>query len=354
MLNPNWMRVYDPKDIADYDKLMGTAPPVQYPFQHQILYRLLERYYRTNKGNQLHPDNPRHLTAFFDMVQRTMEELKKQVILKEDYEAQQWEEQRLRDEHPLDKLMREDELRKDSSLKKRGLKEDIDLGRFWISPLGSVMSPSKDLHHGEWMMQHPEVLNKYESGVVSRHSDDIKTIMEYLFADGWIRISGGVAEMYSEFQMPKLARFLETHVFDTERDSSILVLHHDNNEENAMKIGDIISKYGDNNMLELQASQSSDKILLPKKHIREDLKEFTELQEKIEDMKDEDKEALKTSKLSSISFRKIASNVPNPLRKNLDYSNELGGPEWQNRVKTYEKLLKEKPHAETRSRKGNS
>lgn len=29
------------------------------------------------------------------------------------------------------------------------------------------------------------------------------------------------------------------------------------------------------------------------------------------------------------------STVPNPLRKNYDYSSELGGPEWQNRVRNF-------------------
>lgn len=199
MLNPRWDKVYDPKDIADFDKLMGTAPPIVYPFQHQILYRLLGKYYRTNKGNQLHPENPRHLGAFFDMVQRTMEELKKQVMLKDDFEErqrnEQWEQQREKDEDPIDRILREDEMKRNAS----------------------------------------------------------------------------------------------------------------------------------------------DKILLPKKHIKEDLKEFNELQGKIEEMKNEDKEALKKSSLSSISFRKISSNVPNPLRQNYDYSSEMGGPEWQNRVKNFEK-----------------
>ena len=32
-----------------------------------------------------------------------------------------------------------------------------------------------------------------------------------------------------------------------------------------------------------------------------------------------------------------ASAVPNPLRQNYDYSGEMGGPEWQNRVKNYMK-----------------
>lgn len=120
MLNPRWESIYDPQDIADYDKLVGTAPPVQYPFQHQILYRLLQKYYRTNKGNQLHPENPRHLTAFFEMVQRTMEELKKQILLKEEFDERQneekWEAQRLLEEDPMDRVLREDEIRKNSGL----------------------------------------------------------------------------------------------------------------------------------------------------------------------------------------------------------------------------------------------
>jgi len=37
-----------------------------------------------------------------------------------------------------------------------------------------------------------------------------------------------------------------------------------------------------------------------------------------------------------------SSPVPNPLRKNYDYSGEMGGPEWQNRVKTYMKKIKDK------------
>jgi hypothetical protein len=39
---------------------------------------------------------------------------------------------------------------------------------------------------------------------------------------------------------------------------------------------------------------------------------------------------------------KASSNVPNPLRTNYDYSNELCGPEWQARVKCYMKKILEK------------
>ena len=31
---------------------------------------------------------------------------------------------------------------------------------------------------------------------------------------------------------------------------------------------------------------------------------------------------------------KPKSTAPNPIRQNYDYSTEMGGPEWQNRVKT--------------------
>lgn len=121
MLNPNWTRVYDPKDIDDFNRLTASAPPIVYPFQSQILYRLLGRYYRTNKGNQLHPDNPRYLAAYFEMLERTMEELKKQVALKEDFEkrqhAEEWKQNQERDEDPIDRILREDELRRDASLK---------------------------------------------------------------------------------------------------------------------------------------------------------------------------------------------------------------------------------------------
>ncbi len=36
------------------------------------------------------------------------------------------------------------------------------------------------------------------------------------------------------------------------------------------------------------------------------------------------------------------SAVPNPIRNNYDYSGELGGPEWQNRVKNFMKKRKER------------
>lgn len=38
-------------------------------------------------------------------------------------------------------------------------------------------------------------------------------------------------------------------------------------------------------------------------------------------------------------------SVPNPLRQNYDYSNEMGGPEWQNRVKKYRDLIRKKKEA---------
>jgi hypothetical protein len=317
MLNPRWDRRYNPKDLRDWAQLEDTAPPVIYPFQNQILYRLLGKYYRTNGGNLLHPDNPRKSGAFFNMLSRTMEELKKQVVLKEDFDKkhheEEWRKNQERDEDPMDKILREDDLRKDASLKKISLREQVDLGRFWISPDGKIMSPDKDIHHGEWISQHPEVLSESEDKVVRDNSGNLNAIMEHLFSDGWIRISGGIAEMSSDYQMPQLAKFLKDHTFETEHDSSIIILQHKDGKEEHENIDKIISEYGDEPILKLQASV--------------------------------------------ISYRKMDSNVPNPLRENYDYSSEMGGPEWQNRVKNFEKKKETaggKIHAENRDRKNNS
>lgn len=288
MLNKNWHKVYDPKDFEEYDKLMGTAPPLDYPFQKNILYRLLAKYYRTNKGNMLHPENPRHLGAFFEMLQRTMEELAKQVSLKKDYDdrrhIEEWNSNQERDEDPIDRILREDELKRDSSLTRISLREDIDLGRFWISPDGKTLKPDIDMTHYNWLMQHKELLTEEEQ----RHVNDADFI-PHMLSDGWIRISGGIVQIFSREELPRVADFLKLHTYKEEYESPVTIVVSNPEEMDTINIGEIISQY-------------------------------------------------ETSK-------KTASNVPCPLRQNYDYSGELGGPEWQNRVKNFRKRKEQRKSA---------
>lgn len=116
MLNPNWKKEYDPKDFKDWSKLLSSAPPVVYPFQYEILYKLLRKYYRTNKGNPLNPDSQNKSGAYWDMVTRAMSELERAVAADERDQEIAWYEQRDKEEDLGAKLTREHDLNSSSSM----------------------------------------------------------------------------------------------------------------------------------------------------------------------------------------------------------------------------------------------
>jgi hypothetical protein len=275
MLYKHWEKVYDPKDIDLWERLEGTAPPVIYPFQKNILYSLLAKYYRTNQGNSLHPERPKHATAYFEMLRRTMHELDRAVMERDSKHETEWYELRDKEEDLGAKLTREDEMKRDASFRRISYREEVYLGRFWINPENRVLSPAEAVSHHAWIKKHPELLTEQE-----RQAADSPEFMKKLLSDGWIRISGAQIQMHSMKELPRVAEFLKEHAYKEEMDSSVWVITADPDDMVDMKIGDIISQHG----ISKQAS----------------------------------------------------STVPNPLRRNFDYSNEAGGPEWQNRVKTVE------------------
>jgi hypothetical protein len=252
---------------------VDSSSPEFLQHNSQRINDLLKKYFVTKKGMPLGTEY--NMYQKLAILRRTMQDLENMVEVEG---SLRWHEQRDREEDLGAKLTREEDLRSDASFKRISLRDDIDLERFWINPQGQSLTPSKDLTHYEWLQAHPQLLSEKEKNPNASPTQ--------LFEDGWIRISGGVAELSSENQMYPLAEFLIEHVFGTERDSTIMIVNHKDNKEFPMKIGDIIERYGDEQPLESQGS------------------------------------------MRSISSRQV---VTNPLRKNLDY-----GPEWQSRVKEEE------------------
>jgi len=286
MLNPYWERVYDPKDFEMWKRLEGTAPPVIYQFQKQILYGLLEKYYRTNKGNVLHPDNPKYPAAFLEMLTRTMDELARAVAARDSKSEESWYEQRDKEEDLGAKLTREDDLKRDASLRKISLRKDVDFGRFWISPRGEEYNPPSTLSHGAWMEFHKNLLSPEERGLCGT-----PYFLPTLLSDGWIRISEHFIQIHSQKELPRVIEFLKKHTTKAQQNLQCFLVTSEPEDMEGYSIGDIIS----GRMRKMLAAMEDP-----------------------------------------------SSPVPNPLRRNYDYSSELGGPEWQNRVKNYRKLITEK------------
>lgn len=115
MLNPRWKSVYDKNDWNEWLKLDRTSP-ITSPSQHQALNRLLDKYFRTNAGGGLNPEEPRSTGQRMSILRKTMEELDKAVMADQEQESHQYEEQRLKDIDPEDIRIMQDELVRGSNM----------------------------------------------------------------------------------------------------------------------------------------------------------------------------------------------------------------------------------------------
>lgn len=438
MLNQHWKQYYDPKDLEDWGKLKHTAPPITYPFQYEILHRLLRKYFRTLKGNTLNPESSRNINQLYRILEKTIESLEKAVIEDEAYteqqESEQWHAQRDLEEDPGAKMLREEEMekvRREASSKKTlsPIGGGFNMGRYWIDHFGEYfLVGSSDLEHGDWIKHRPHILSEQELLDVDKFKDNYPAFMEELVRDGWIRVSGNLVEMYDDSGLPNLAIFLHSHIPAKHWNEKIDIFMLKRDEVKTVTISDIIGHHFDDSMVHVASKNAVEDTIrywdmaknkdfskywrqLRKKRrkraasliMEAGFKNFiNKLLEKyygymadrskqsiVKDMANYSNEDIKNSiselknaimyaedtfgddiknhsriidfqdliskfevELDKRGFKYTtmerdndilpylvpkasASNVPNPLRKNYDYSNELCGPEWQNRVKCY-------------------
>jgi hypothetical protein len=131
-----------------------------------------------------------------------------------------------------------------ASLKISSMEESLaDVGRYWISPKGKALRVDDDIHHGEWIAKHPEILNDQEKNWAAKMESNPDNFLNHLFADGWIRVSGFVAQMFNEFSMPMLARFLDENADDSQLNQQMTIIYSGNDVVNSMMVDEIIEKY---------------------------------------------------------------------------------------------------------------
>jgi len=113
MLRPDWKSVFKEEDIKAWDKVVQTAPPFVYPFQFSTIEKLMQKYYRTEKGSSYNSDRFK-VSQKFKMLEKIMDELDYARSLDADRENTQWHQDRDRDEDLGAKLTREEDLREAS------------------------------------------------------------------------------------------------------------------------------------------------------------------------------------------------------------------------------------------------
>lgn len=439
MLNQHWEKVYDKKDWELWDKLQHTAPPLTYPFQYDILYKLLKKYFRTNAGNNLNPQTEKSVNQLYRILEKTMAELENAAIAAQERDNKQWHEQRDREEDPNAKSLREEEMEQTrrEAASKPSMGKNFNMGRYWIDHFGEYfLVGSSEMEHGDWIKHRPHILSHQELEDAEKFKNNYPAFMEELIRDGWIRISGDIAEMYNETGLHNLATFLHNEVPARKWNNKIALVMMQKDAYKEVTIGDIIATYyggGFDSGLQKAANAADDFInywdkaknkdfsrywrllrrkkrkkkasiertaglrdfihnLLFKYHKNkadsikqsvigdltnysddeiknsisylknsimdaEDKYEAESIADSIRDVEDLiskldqelDKRGLKytvmergDSLLPYLMPKASASNVPNPLRENYDYSNEMCGPEWQNRVKCYMKKKKKR------------
>ena len=295
MLNPKWHNHPYEEDLQLWYKI-ENASPMFIERHHGDIDRLLNKYFVTEKwGGSLGPGYTYYQKIH--MLKRAMESLEFAIPEYQAKSNEEWHEQRDREEDPGARLTREDEIekvRRESSNRSKHIisrlqANTIDLGRFWINPKGEAFPVNKDIHHAEWIVAQTDLLDDREKVQAKKYADKPELFLGILFANGWIRISGFVAQMYSEFQMPNLVKFLKEKTFETEQDEGITIVYSKDDLTQSMSVGEVVSRYGEGD-----------------------------------------------------GGFELTGSVPNPLRRNYDYSGELGGPEWQSRVKHYMKLIYKK------------
>lgn len=373
MLNPNWIKFGEDvikKDIADWKKVLGTLPAV-YPFQFQIINRLLDRYYRTEKGNSLNPNSVKvtRLTAKIEMLYRAMDSLEIAMASEQRERARQWEEQSDREKDPIDLMLRDEEIRKNmeeiASISCRHIKtaaEDIkmaNLGRLWLAPDGHKVYPvSKSLQHPDWMHHHLMLLTEEEKLSAQKHKDDpdyLNELAEMLFKDGWIRISGFACQMYSSEGLKKLAGFLRRHINPMSKGNSIQIVFNNGDESKTMTIESLIDDYDNSRDRRMASLRISSRELLPGGLASGMSEENFDPMELAMGTWDEAEEHVDPDKVGHDVAKKIGqeiaedhlakdphyyskekkskASVPNPIRQNFDY-----GQEWQSRLAELDKI----------------
>jgi hypothetical protein len=104
MLNPYWKTVYDPKDVDLWKKVEATTPPF-FDFSFEAINKLLDKYFRTNKGYRLGPTKNWYQRK--EILAKTMKELDMAVAYDEEDQVKKWNENQERDESLDARLERE-------------------------------------------------------------------------------------------------------------------------------------------------------------------------------------------------------------------------------------------------------
>jgi hypothetical protein len=138
----------------------------------------------------------------------------------------------------------------------------IDLGRYWINPEGGYFPIEAGTPHPQWIASHPEILsNDKEKGWAERYKATPEHLIALLFADGWIRVSGDIIQLFNEHGMPTVAEFLQGHCHGDDLNKTISVVYSTTGKTISESVEEIISRYGhDSSGFQLVASQ---KILKP-------------------------------------------------------------------------------------------
>jgi hypothetical protein len=356
MLNPRWYENNYDQDLNTWRKLDSAGSMLLEPQFRQLSY-LLDNYYVSKSGYRLGPGFSTYQKI--EILRKTMKELENAIPYYEKKKSDDWHTQRDLEEDPNARSLREEEMekvRREGSLRiiSQLQPDKLDMGRYWINKYGEAFKVPDDIHHGEWVIKQNEILNEKERRMARQLSGDVPSFLAYLITEGWVRISGFVCEMYSDTQMPILAEFLERHNLPV--DKEISVVHDQDNLLETMTIGDIVSRFGKDSG-GLESLGSVDRLhggaadnMPDNKFDSKDLKEGADHEMEHTDDRELAKEIAKDHLVEDPKYyekvKQIEANgVPNPLRKNYDYSDELNGPEWQNRVQKYRDLIHKKKEA---------
>ena len=249
-------RFYSKNKIGDY-VFVGSIDDLK-PEDKGDIDLLLERYYVTKSGSG--PSLRQNTYTKIPMLAKILKQIDAAKVGPRSQEAEDWEIENRKQWNPQDRADYEEEMARRNIetsyisvrdrvrrgevdlAEKSEITPDVNIGRYWISNSGQVLSPDADKHHSEWIMNHIELLDDREKVMVQKYKDTPKKFTEMLFADGWIRISRYVVQMHHEYDMPKLATFLKSRS-NLNVDWKLTIIFTKDGREESMSIKDIISKY---------------------------------------------------------------------------------------------------------------
>jgi hypothetical protein len=358
VLNPRWYENNYDQDLNTWRKLDSAGSMLLEP-QFKQLHYLLDRYYVSKSGYRLGPGFSTYQKI--EILRKTMNELEKAIPYYEQKKVDDWHAQRDLEEDPNARSLREEEMekvRREGSIRIISQLQPvkIDMGRYWINKYGQAFEVPDDIHHGEWIINQTDILGEKEKRMAMQLSSDVPAFLAYLITEGWVRVSGFVCEMYSDSQMPLLAAFLEDKNFPSNKEIS--VVHDQDGSLETVTIQEVISSFGRNSG-GLESTGSVDRLhggaadgMPDSKFDSKKLQEGADHEMEHTNDRGLAKEIAKDHLIEDPEYyEKVkqieGSGVPNPLRQNYDYSNEMNGPEWQNRVRKYRDLIRSKkrpPH----------